>query len=273
MKDNPGAAGRADKTAKQALKTAVRAAKTAGRIMLNLFHKAETGHKATANNLVTTADIACQKAIEDLIRRRCPGHSLYGEEGSEGASLEDDCLWVFDPLDGTNNYAHTIPQFCSSVAYAEKGEVLAGAVRDPLRRELFTAVKGGGAFLNGRRLRPSAAGGVKESVIATGFYYDNGDMMRATLKTMEKLLSSGIHGIRRFGSATLDLCWVACGRLDAFFEYRLSPWDFAAAMLILREAGAICTDCQGRPLALTSETVAASNGRFHEELLKFIRYP
>ncbi|TFG65360.1 MAG: inositol monophosphatase [Spirochaetales bacterium] len=254
------------------LRTAVKAAKKAGRIMCRYFHNPETEHKETSNNLVTRADLACQKAIEDIIRRKYPRHSLLGEEGENAADTQEGSIWIFDPLDGTNNYAHGIPQFCSSVAYAEKGAVLAGAVFDPVRHELFTAVKGQGARCNGRLIAPSAAGSLQESVIATGFYYDVGDMMRATLGTLDKLLSRGIHGIRRFGSAALDMCWVAMGRLDAFFEYKLSPWDFAAAMLIVREAGGVCTDCLGNQLALTSGTVAVSNGRFHDSFLGDVRY-
>jgi myo-inositol-1(or 4)-monophosphatase len=251
------------------LQLAQSAARRAGKIILERQGKIAFLEKAD-NNLVTEADLAAQEVIIKIIQDHFPGHSIIAEEQDISINSGAADLWIIDPLDGTNNFAHTIPHFSISIAYARSGRVVAGAVFDPVRHEMFTASRGKGAFLNGVPIGISEARSLQEAIIATGFYYDRGKMMRKTLNTIEKLFEANIHGIRRFGSAALDLCWVACGRFDAYFEYKLSTWDFAAGMLILEEAGGRCTDQKGSPLNLNSTGIAVSNGKFHNELLNIV---
>lgn len=224
------------------------------------------------NNLVTETDLTCESEIASMIRSRYPSHAILAEERLDGTDALSERLWIIDPLDGTNNYAHGIPHFCVSIAYAERGEVIAGVVLDPMRNELFTATRGSGAFLNRERISVSGTKRVSASIITTGFYYDRGAMMEKTLDAIHSLFTADIRGIRRLGSAALDLCWVACGRFDGYFEYRLSPWDFAAGMLLVREAGGKCSDREGRGLGLTSKSVVVSNGMIHEEFLGIVKW-
>lgn len=253
----------------QQLALAEAAARRAGEIILAFQGNISISEKAN-NNLVTEADLAAQEAIIELIRKHYPGHSILAEELDLQASSSATDLWIIDPLDGTNNFAHNIPHFSVSIAYARSGRVMAGVVFDPVRDEIFCAEEGKGAFLNGVPIRVSEAKTLQEAVVVTGFYYDRGAIMRKTLASIEKLFKANIHGIRRFGSAALDLCWVACGRFDAYFEYQLSPWDFAAGMLIIEQAGGRCSDQAGRPLDLNSQGLAVSNGAIHQQFIKVV---
>ena len=215
--------------------------------------------------------LAAEEAITGSIREIFPNHAFLCEE-KEKASAEADRLWIIDPLDGTNNFAHRFPHFCVSIAYAEKGEVLSGVVLDPVRDDLYSAEKGKGAFLNRERVSVSGAVGLSESIIATGFYYDRDELMEKTLQAIGALFRNRIQGIRRTGSAALDLCYVGCGRLDGFFEYRLSPWDFAAAALFITEADGTCSDSRGETKnILGAKGITASNGRIHDSLLTVIQ--
>lgn len=252
-------------------KAAKEAAEAAKEVLTGFFQKARIYEKGNSNNLVTEADIKAQEAIHRIIGSYFPEHKFYSEEGETRDSLEEKDLWIIDPLDGTNNYAHGIPFFCISIAYAHRGEVLYGCILDPNLNEFYSARKGGGAHLNGLPIKVSPRRSLSDSMIATGFYYDRGDRMRRTLDSIEALFYAGMRGIRRIGSAALDLCWVAAGRMEGFFEYKLSPWDFAAGMLIVREAGGTCTDTKGIPLSLISQDIAASNSIIHEELLDILK--
>jgi myo-inositol-1(or 4)-monophosphatase len=250
---------------------AVRAARAASEIILSKYGKGRSFEK-TKNNLVTEADLEAEDVIVSMIGKKFPLHQILAEERRENADMLADHLWVIDPLDGTNNYAHGIPHFCVSIAYAEKGEVLAGVIYDCVRNELFSAERNGGAFLNDKKIAVSRTDKVSESIITTGFYYDRGVLMEKTVDTIRMLFRADIRGIRRLGSAALDLCWVACGRFDGYFEYRLSPWDFSAGMLLVREAGGKCSDREGRELGLTSKSVAVSNGKIHDEFLRIVKW-
>jgi myo-inositol-1(or 4)-monophosphatase len=181
-------------------------------------------------------------------------------------------LWIIDPLDGTNNFAHSIPHYSISVAYAEKGEVKVAVIYDPNRDELFTAESGRGAFCNGEKILVSQSKSLKESVIATGFYYERGEMMQNTLFSIFRLFGENIQGIRRMGSAALDLSWVACGRYDGYFEYKLSPWDFAAGMLLVKEAGGVFSDRDGMDQGLRSQGVICSNRCLYEDILRLVKW-
>jgi myo-inositol-1(or 4)-monophosphatase len=250
---------------------AIDAARAAGTILLSNFKTVHAVEK-TKNNLVTEADLECEEAIAAVIGKKFPEHAILAEERRTNADILSEHLWIIDPLDGTNNYAHAIPHFCVSLAYAERGEVMAGVVFDPMRNELFTAKKGGGAFLNGQGITVARTGRLAESIITTGFYYDRGNLMKKTLAAIHDLFRVDIRGIRRMGSAALDLCWVACGRFDGYFEYRLSPWDFAAGMLLVSEVGGKCSDREGKDLTLTSKSAIVSNGKIHEEFLRIVRW-
>ncbi|MBW6463548.1 MAG: inositol monophosphatase [Firmicutes bacterium] len=250
---------------------AQKAARHAGKIILEKLGSEPASEKGV-NNLVTEADYAAQETIITIIRDQFPEHSIIAEENDISANIDSTNLWIIDPLDGTNNFAHTIPHFSISIAHAQSGRVVTGVVYDPVRDEMFSAIEGKGANLNGAQISVSKARSLQEAIIATGFYYDRGVMMRKTLKSIEKLFEVNIHGIRRFGSAALDLCWVACGRFDAYFEYNLSTWDFAAGMLVLEEAGGQCTDHKGGRLDLNSKGIAVSNGRFHDHFLNIVSW-
>lgn len=256
-------------TLNQYLKTAEKAAHLAGKLILEYRGSAVISEKSV-NNLVTEADYKAQEAIIKTIRESYPDHSIIAEEKDLTAKKDAEHLWIIDPLDGTNNFAHNIPHYCVSIAYASFGQVMAGVVFDPERKEMFTAVQNEGAYLNEKSIRVSKAMSLQEAVIATGFYYDRGSMMRKTLDSIEKLFENNIHGMRRFGSAALDLCWVACGRFDAYFEYNLSVWDFAAGMLLIEEAGGIINDHSGDKISLNSTGIAVSNSRFHDQFLDIV---
>lgn len=255
------------------LTTAKEAARAAGARLLELLGKATVRHKEVAHNLVTQADLEAEQLITERIARRYPEHTFLLEEGKSTGVPNDPHLWVIDPLDATNNYAHGIPHFCVSIAYAERGAVQAGVVFDPPRDELFHAIRGGGAFLNEVPIRVSPAVRFEECIIGTGFYYDRGAMMRRTLDSIHALFTRNIRGIRRMGSAAIDLSWVACGRFDAFFEYKLEPWDYAAGQLLIEEAGGVCTDRVGRPLEIGSGNVIAGNSRVHPLVLEVVKWP
>mgnify|MGYP001546807138 CR=1 FL=1 len=252
--------------AAEKLELAIMMAKSAGKLILDSYDRLEISYKSS-NDLVTQADLESEQYIIGKIREKYPDHSILSEEDETKDATDSDQLWIIDPLDGTNNYSRGIPQFCVSIAFAEKGTVMAGVVYDPCREELFTAQRGKGAFLNGEKLAVSDRTRLDQSIIATGFYYDRGTMMGRTLDTVKLFFEQRICGMRRMGSAALDLCWVACGRYDGYFEYRISPWDIAAGMLLVEEAGGKCVDRNGNPRNLNREGIIATNGVLHDELV------
>ncbi len=258
------------------LAIARQAATEAGKILMEMRGSAAVDQKQTFN-LVTEADHAAEELAVKIISENCPNDTFFREEGESTGTLDDSHLWIIDPLDGTNSYAHGIPQFSVSIAFASDGLVQLGVVFDPNRDELFWAMRPaddtpGVAFLNNSPIRVSQHASLTDCIISTGFYYERGEMMRNTLKAIDRLFQVPIRGIRRFGSAALDVCWVAVGRFDAHFEYRLSPWDYSAAWLILEQAGGAMFDRDGQPMQLASESVLATNGRICDELISIVRY-
>jgi len=251
--------------------TAIQAARVAAKCILKFYDRIEVHYKAS-NNIVTQADHESEKEIVAFIRERYPDHQFLCEESHEKDPLDSPHLWIIDPLDGTNNYSRKIPQFCISIAYAESGQILAGVVFDPMRSELYHAIRHQGAFMNDQSIRVSETRELNQGIVGTGFYYDRDVMMAKTLNGMHDLFRSGICGIRRMGSAALDLCWVACGRYDAFFEYELSPWDFAAGGLIVHEAGGRISDRFGCPFSLKSQGIVAGNPSLHDQVLEIVRW-
>jgi len=239
-------------------------AREAGAVLISYFGKVAIEYKGEAD-LVTAADRSSEKLIVESIRRQWPHHDLIGEEGSR-TETGSDYRWYVDPLDGTTNFAHGYRVFCVSMGLEFKGELLAGVVYDPTRDEMFAAAKGSGAQINGRAIHVSKTPRLKESLVATGFpshkRHKNPNINFYHQITLRS------HGVRRAGSAALDLCYVACGRYDGFWEFNLNSWDTAAGVLLVKEAGGTVTDFSGGPFTIDSRQVLATNGVLHAEMLQ-----
>jgi len=250
---------------------------TGGRILRKGFSiKPKISYKSPLSP-VTQVDRASERAIISLIRRRFPDHTFLAEEsaflkrGDLGASRPGRYRWVIDPLDGTVNYMHAIPLASVSVAVECNGQVLAGGVYDPFRNELFMAQRGLGATLNGWRIHVSRERALQKALLITGFPYDSGRNSKLYTRVMEPFLRKSM-GIRRFGSAAIDLCWIACGRADGYWEFNLSPWDVAAGWLVVEEAGGRLSDFSGGVLNLDEPCQTfASNGLLHAPMLRVFR--
>jgi myo-inositol-1(or 4)-monophosphatase len=234
----------------------------------------ETEYKGDVD-LVTVADRTVEKLIRTRLAEAFPAHGIYGEEGTR-ERLESEYRWYVDPLDGTTNFAHGFPQFCVSMGLErrpagtkpdEDGTLVAGVIYDPTRDELFSAESGRGAWLNGRRIQVSSTAVLAEALLATGFPSRKRHANPNIHFYHEFTLRS--HGVRRAGSAALDLAYVACGRMDAFWEFNLNPWDTAAGILLVVEAGGRVTDFAGNPFRLESSEILACNGRIGDELVHF----
>lgn len=247
------------------LATAIEVVTAAGAIQRARFGSAFRVDKKGTIDLVTEVDVEVERAARALLGARFPDHDIMAEElggGASGASHR----WVFDPLDGTTNFAHGIPIFCSSLALEIDGEAVVGAVFDPMRQELFTAERGVGAWLNGARLAVSSADRLLDAVLVTGFPYD----VHSTLDDVIGLFAAYVgqaRAIRRLGSAAIDLCWVAAGRMDGFWERGLQPWDTRAGALLVEEAGGRVSGLDGAAWNPAGRHLLASNGRLHDEML------
>jgi myo-inositol-1(or 4)-monophosphatase len=245
------------------------AAKRAGGLLKERLGKAGEVEFKGAIDLVTEADRASEDLITDAIRRAFPGHGILAEESPE-VVRDSPFKWIIDPLDGTTNYSHGFPFFCVSIAFEEKGEVVLGAVYDPMLDELYTAEKGLGAFLNGKEIRVSSADSLDRSLLATGFPYD----LRVTGdNNLDHFLAFSLkaQAIRRAGSAALDLCYTASGRFDGYWEMRLRPWDVAAGALIVSEAGGRVTDFKGASFSVYGKECLASNGNIHDRMINVLK--
>ncbi len=258
------------------LESATVAARLGGEVLTRYFRdgvvmRDKSSGGGQTHDLVSDADLESELAIGNYLRQTYPSHELLGEESLAGGRVDAEDLWVIDPLDGTNNFAHQLPHFAVSIAYYHHGRAMVGVILNPLRDDLYTAVRGGGAYHNGKRVSVSSAATLDKTLVGCGFYYDRGAMMRSTLAAIEELFGKQIHGIRRFGAASLDLCQVGCGQFGSFFEYQLSPWDYAAGRLFVEEAGGLVTDAQGEPLGLEKTGVVASNTLLHPVMLEITR--
>jgi len=254
---------------------AVRAARAAGRVLLRSLSKGIRIDFKGEVNLVTEADRAAEAIIIKHLRKRFPSHRILAEEGGDQSTIESrgsDHKWIIDPLDGTTNYAHSFPVFSVSIGLEIRGEIVLGIVYDPIRKEIFLAEKGRGATLNGAPIRVSEIEKINASLLVTGFAYDVRDDLRNNLDHFTQF-SLRAQGVRRTGSAALDLCYVACGRFDGFWEMKLSPWDTAAGGLVATEAGATVTDFRNGPFSIYAKEILASNGRIHREMVEILALP
>lgn len=222
-------------------------------------------NKEGVNNLVTEADHASEKAILTVIQAAYPGHMILAEESGKSEQT-DEYKWIVDPIDGTVNFAHGIPLNAVSIGIEKNGEIIMGVVYNPHLKELFFAEKGKGAFLNEKPIRVSQEKRVIKSCLVTGFPYIYLDQPNGPLEVFARFVKKGVP-VRRIGSAAIDLCWVAAGRFDGFYEHKLEPWDSAAGSLIVTEAGGKITNHQGNAFTIYEHPVLASNGWIHDELV------
>lgn len=243
------------------------AANAAGEIIRENWQQPKTIDYKGAIDLVTSVDRESERTIVDVIRRNFPDHSILAEEETDVQGTQHEYRWVIDPLDGTTNFAHSYPQFCVSIALEHNGRVIVGLVYDPIRGECFKAALGQGATLNDKPIRTSTAGELDKSLLATGFPYDRRDFADFYL-TYFKAFLTRCQGIRRGGSAALDLCYVACGRLDGFWELKLKPWDIAAGALIVAEAGGKLSDFCGKPFSIWGRETLATNSLIHDQIVR-----
>ena len=251
------------------ISTVSRAARAAGRILGRMFGNVTHIVKKGEIDLVTDADLEAEKAILDIIRRKYPDDGIHSEEaGRENSASER--TWLVDPLDGTTNFAHGFPFFAVSIALQVKDEIVLGVVYNPYLKEYFEASKGSGAFLNHKPIRVSKTHLLSDALLATGFPYDVHDRPHEIMNIFTRMVGKA-RGVRRPGSAAIDLCYVAAGRFDGFWETGLKPWDTAAATVIVREAGGILSTFDGRPFSPYLDTVVASNRHLHKPLLAVFR--
>jgi myo-inositol-1(or 4)-monophosphatase len=248
---------------------ALKAVKEAGKILmdgLGRIHEINYKHEI---DLVTEIDRLSEERIITIIKEKYPDHEILAEEGGKrkGSSIY---RWIIDPLDGTTNYAHGYPCFCISIALEENGEVIYGVVYDPTRKEFFIGEKGKGATLNDKPIFVSHTEMLDHSLLCTGFPYDIREGKETNLDHFQRF-SMKSQAVRRDGAAALDLCYVASGRFDGYWELKLSPWDVAAGSLMVKEAGGMVTDFEGKKFNLTSSKILASNGRIHREMVEVLR--
>jgi myo-inositol-1(or 4)-monophosphatase len=249
--------------------TLINAVKAGAAELSGFFNKSfVVSNKEGINNLVTEADHASEKAILDVIKKEFPDHYILSEEAGE-IIQDSNYKWIIDPIDGTVNFAHSIPICCVSIALEYKGEIVLASVYNPLMNELFFAEKGKGATLNDKAISVSKKQKVANACLVTGFPYTYLDMPNGPLQIFEKLIRKGIP-VRRLGSAATDLCWVAAGRFDGFYEHKLQAWDSAGGYLIVEEAGGKVTDFKGNKFSPYQPHILATNSEIHDEMLAVI---
>jgi myo-inositol-1(or 4)-monophosphatase len=246
------------------LETSVEIAREAGALLSKYFERRVTFELKGEHDLVTEADRASEQLVIERLSSHFPSHSIVAEEGGGHIGSSEYC-WYVDPLDGTTNFAHGFPMYNITMALEQSGELIAGVIFDPEHNEMFTAERGSGAYLNNRRIRVSKVNRLENTLVATGF---------PSRKRHENVnihfyyqLAMLTHGVRRAGSAALDLAYVASGRLDGFWEFGLNPWDMAAGILLITEAGGKCSDMKGGPVTLRGPHLLADNGLVHQQIL------
>jgi myo-inositol-1(or 4)-monophosphatase len=260
-----------DSSASPFLATAIDAVRRAGALQKAALGGTFQIQKKGAIDLVTEVDLACERMIRELIAERHPGHDVLAEEfgGPVGVDRSRYC-WIVDPLDGTTNFAHGLPIFCCTVALEVDGRLEVGAVYDPTRDELFTAARGRGAHLNGVPMRVSRTGALIDALLVTGFPYAVQEKMTELAGLFAAFLGEA-RAVRRLGSAALDICYVAAGRMDGFWEEGLNAWDIAAGVLLVEEAGGRVTSLDGGPFELRTGRIVASNAVIHDHMVGVVR--
>jgi len=247
---------------------AVDLAQKSGALLKEMFNKTHNIHYKGEINLVTEADKLSEDLIIEAISRNFPDHGILSEE-SPAITGTGEMRWIIDPLDGTTNYAHGYPVFCVSIALENTGKVILGVVYDPMREEMFVAVQGEGAYLNGKKISVSDCSNLSKSLLATGFPYDIRESKENNLDHFNSM-AINVQAIRRAGAAALDLAYLAAGRFDGFWELKLKPWDTAAGGLLVTEAGGGVSDIAGKKWNLQSPSLLASNGLIHEQMIKVL---
>lgn len=251
---------------------AIEVARTAGAVLEDIARSGFTIEHKNPVNLVTDADRASEQAIVAHLHEAFPSHRILAEEEGLHAAGGSPFFWIIDPLDGTTNYAHGYPAYCVSIALEYRGRGILGVVFDPSRDELFVATRGGGATLNSAPITVSSTATLNDALVVTGFAYDIRENPENNLSEFSRVALKA-RGIRRTGSAALDLCYVACSRFDGYWELQAKPWDAAAGVVIVEEAGGRVTDCSGGPFSLEGQRILATNGRIHQELVNVLHRP
>ncbi|MBE7173353.1 MAG: inositol monophosphatase [Williamsia sp.] len=250
--------------------TLLKAAQAGGGVLKSYFQgEFKISSKSSINDLVTEADLASEKAIIALIKEAFPDHFILSEEVGE-IRMDSEYKWFIDPIDGTVNFANGIPICCVSIGVEKAGKMLMGAVYNPVLNEFFFAEKGAGATLNEKQIHVSSKAEVSNACLVTGFPYSYLDSPNGPLVVFERLIRKGIP-VRRLGSAAIDLCWVASGRFDGFYEHNLQAWDSAAGSLIVEEAGGRVSDFEGDEYSPNKRQVLATNGKIHDEMIRWIK--
>ena len=252
--------------------TALEAATIAGKILLEYARDGFRIEYKNAVNLVTDADRTSEQAIIETLRRSYPDHDILAEERGMDSAGKSPYTWVIDPLDGTTNFAHGFPMYCVSIGLEYRRQMVLGVILDPTRQELFEAVSGQGATLNGKRLEVSLSSALDAALLVTGFAYDVRESSQNNLEYFSRFCLRA-RGVRRTGSAALDLCYVAAGRFDGFWEMKLHPWDMAAGSLMVTEAGGRMSDFKGGTFSIYENEMVASNGLIHDEMLAVLGEP
>ncbi|MCD6163706.1 MAG: inositol monophosphatase [candidate division Zixibacteria bacterium] len=252
------------------MKVAIKAAKKAGKYLMDVLPQDRDINKKGVVDLVTEADYKSEKMIYDIITQAYPDDRFLAEEGTVTDSGSD-LIWIVDPLDGTINYAHRFPFFCVSIALVKENQPLLACIYNPILDECFTALKGKGTYLNGKPANVSANSKLIDSLLATGFPYDVRESEADNMNNFIIFYKKGAQTVRRAGSAALDLAYVACGRFDGFWEFKLHAWDIAAGILLVEEAGGRVTDFEGGDIDLFKGEVLASNGAIHSQMQKIFK--
>lgn len=258
-----------EKFYKDLLKVALTAAEKAGEYILQNSNRVPTYKYKSRANMVTEIDKTSEAIIVDTILKQFPEHQILAEEGLNQSS-KSEFKWIIDPLDGTTNFVHCFPFYAVSIGLEYCGEVILGVVNFPPMKEVFHAISGKGAYLNNKKIRVSSVKRLEEALLATGFPYDITEKFKLNFDLFE-IFYQKTQGIRRPGAAAIDLCYVACGRLDGFWEYELNPWDVAAGSIIVKEAGGKVRNIDGSPFTIYDRQILATNGLIEEEMLRVVK--
>jgi myo-inositol-1(or 4)-monophosphatase len=251
-----------------AKRVGIEAIYSGARVIRNCFGRISQINQKGEFDLVTEADTESEKQIMETIRKAFPDHAILAEESgaNQGAA---EYQWLIDPLDGTTNYVHRLPFFTIAIALLVRDKIVLGLVLNPMDGELFAAITGKGATLNGKPIRVSSTASVCDSLLVTGFPYDFSEIIEPAMKRFS-ICQQASQGVRRLGSAALDICYLACGRFDAFWEQNLKPWDKAAGVIIAAEAGAVITNFSNQPFSINQKEILVTNGRIHHEMLDLL---